>query len=195
MKMLVELGHETITDIVAEALERDLPFERVVADRMRRTMPKDNGGMLSDGARRMVLGVPPSNEQLTHKERVAKNRSIVENHARIRMERVSKDAESGDQLPDDFRAPDRLVERIRMRCCVTISDLYDLVDCTNSVVRKHFTMNRLIKCFPTDIQEMFTENQLRGWPASFHKYMTERMHIDFDNTYQPMRYWRTRRDG
>lgn len=187
MKMLVDMGHTTIESIMAEALSRKLPFERIVADRLRREQFAVDASL------------PPI------ADRVAKNKDTLKKGLEVshrakelavnNIESKIKVVRSEGSLPDSFVAPPELCKTIRQRGCVMISDIYYLVDCTNAYIYKNFTLNDLYKCFPSDIFVMITPNQVRGWPAVFHAYMKSRIHVDFNPTSKPITYWRRRRDA
>lgn len=191
MKMLVEVSHTTLQSIMAEAMQRKLPFEKIVAERIRREVDQ---------------------RAMPRSERIAKNESTIEEHfplvggvpARPKkvpgktrdFQELRKGLRVSNTLPNSFRVNDKDVQHIRERGRVLISDLYALVDETNqkTCVGKHFSLETLYKSFPMDIYDMITPNQKRGWPAVFHAYMKDRIHVDYDNSFRPIRYWRTRLD-
>ena len=190
MKMLVDMGHTTIGSIMAEAVKRNLPFERIVADRLRREQYAVDASLppIADRVAKVAKKEVPVKKGLEVSHR-AKELAVHSLDSKIRVVR------SPDSLPDSFVAPPELCKTIRERGRVMISDIYYLVDCTNGYIYKNFTLNDLYKCFPSDIFVMITPNQVRGWPAIFHAYTKARIHVDFNPTTKPITYWRKRRDA
>lgn len=187
MKMLVDIGHTTIGSIMAEAVKRGIPFERVVADRLRREQYAVDASLPPIEDRVVKKEVPVKKGlEVSHR---AKELAVHSLDSKIRVVR------SPDSLPDSFVAPPELCKAIRMRGCVTLMDIYYLVDCTQGQIYKNFTLNDLYACFPSDIFVMITPNQMRGWPAVFHLYMKARIHVDFNPNTRPITYWRKRRDA
>ena len=86
--------------------------------------------------------------------------------------------------------PQSLIDDIINGRCVTIQHVYRLTQCVPP--HQKFTLKQLIDCLPIKCTDLITENQERGWPCSFLKFMHDEMHMDYDSTEKPIVYWRTR---
>lgn len=78
------------------------------------------------------------------------------------------------------------IEKYRSRDTFVIGDLYNLAARVRDGVE--FTMNALIESLPSDLRARVSEDQIRGWPVSFHKKMVKEDYR-FRKEDGPIIYW------